>query len=511
MKIFFKVVFSRIAVIFLLLLLQLGVLFSWFYWLGSYSMLISIMLDISAAILIVYILNRDENPAIKMTWMIIIFTVPVFGALLYMFVSTNFGYQVHKKRVREVLEHTKPFLEQEKKVLRHLKVENPQIANLASYMTEYGGYPICENTTASYFPLGENMYEEMKKQLETAKEFIFMEYFIVHEGKMWDSILEILKRKVKEGVEVRFMYDGMCSIVLVPYNYPEKLERFGIKCKQFFPIRPALTTHQNNRDHRKICVIDGKTAFTGGVNLADEYINEREVYGHWKDTSVMIQGDAVNSFTIMFLENWNLSEKKEDDYGAYIRTNPIRMFKAECGYVMPYGDSPMDNENVGEQVYMSILNRATKYVHIITPYLVIDNEMLTALTYAAKRGVEVIMILPYIPDKKYMYLLARTYYQDLIAGGVKIYEYTPGFVHAKSFVSDDMEAVVGSINLDFRSLYLHFECAAYFYKNPVVQDVERDFRETLKKCKQITKEDCENYPKKQLIAGHFLKLFAPLM
>lgn len=474
-------------------------------------MLISILLDLFAAILIVYILNRDENPSFKMTWMIIIFVFPVFGGLLYVFVTTNFGYQVHKKRVEEVLEHTKPFLQQNNEVIQHLKVENPQIANLASYMTRYGGYPTFEHTRASYFPLGENMYEEMKRQLETAKEFIFMEYFIVHEGKMWDHILDILKKKVKEGVEVRFMYDGMCSIALVPYDYSKKLEQFGIKCKEFFPIRPALTTHQNNRDHRKICVIDGKTAFTGGVNMADEYINEKVVYGHWKDTSVMIQGDAVNSFTIMFLQNWNLSEKEEDNYGKYIRTNSVQGFEAGGGYVMPYGDSPMDNENVGEQIYMSMLHRATKYVHIITPYLVIDNEMFTALTYAAKRGVEVVMMLPHIPDKKYMYLLARTYYKDLIHAGVKLYEYIPGFVHAKSFVSDDMEAVVGSINLDFRSLYLHFECAAYFYKNSVVWDVEQDFQETLKKCKQITLEDCKNYSMLRLLAGHFLKLFAPLM
>ncbi len=509
MKIFSKIVFSRVAIIFLLLLLQLGVLFSWLSWLESYSIWISIFLDFFSAVLVIYIVNKDENPAFKITWMVLILIFPVFGALLYAFVATNFGYQVHKKKVTEVLEHTKPLLKQQNEVIRHLRIENPQVANMASYMAKYGGYPTCENTKASYFPLGETMYEEMKKQLETAKEFIFMEYFIVKEGMMWNSILEILKRKVQEGVEVRFLYDGMCSIMLVPYNYPAKLRAYGIQCKQFFPIRPALSTHQNNRDHRKICVIDGRVAFTGGVNLADEYINKKEVYGHWKDTAVMLEGDAVNNFTIMFLQNWNLSEKIEDDYKNYIRNHSVLSY--DYGYVMPYGDSPMDNENVGEQIYMSILNRATRYVHIVTPYLVIDNETFTMLTHASKSGVEVIIMLPHIPDKKYMQLLARTYYKDLICTGVKIYEYIPGFVHAKSFVADDTEAVVGSINLDFRSLYLHFECASYFYKNSVVMDVERDFQTTLSKCKEITLEDCKKYSKLQLLAGHVLKLFAPLM
>ena len=305
------------------------------------------------------------------------------------------------------------------------------------------------------------------------------------------------------------MYDGMCSLILLPYGYPKELEKKGIRCKMFSPIKPTLSTYQNNRDHRKIVVIDGRTAFTGGVNLADEYINAKVRFGHWKDTAVMIKGDAVTSFTMMFLQMWNVTEKEQDDYPVYLR-EPLPVEGGE-GYVLPFGDSPMDNEQVGEQLYLDILNQAEDYVHIMTPYLILDDEMENALCFAAKRGVDVTLIMPHVPDKLYAYLLARTYYPELIEAGVKVYEYTPGFVHAKEFISDDSKAVVGTINLDFRSLYLHFECAAYIYRNPVVLEIERDFQATITKCKPVTLEECRRYPFFKRAAGRALRLFAPLM
>ena len=304
------------------------------------------------------------------------------------------------------------------------------------------------------------------------------------------------------------MYDGTCSLILLPYNYPKKMEKMGIKCKIFSPIKPALSTYQNNRDHRKILVIDGNVAFTGGINLADEYINKKVVYGHWKDIGIMLKGEAVKSLTLMFLQVWNINSKEEEDYGKYISN--AREEDAE-GYVMPYGDSPVDNENAGELVYMDVINTAKDYVHIMTPYLILDNEMMTSLKYAAKSGVDVKLILPHIPDKWYAYLLARTYYKELIEAGVKIYEYTPGFVHAKAFVSDDKKAVVGTINLDYRSLYLHFECAVFTYKTTLAYDVEKDFQETLKKCEKITIENCKKFSIFKRIIGQILRLFAPLM
>lgn len=394
--------------------------------------------------------------------------------------------------------------------MRALRRESPEVANLAHYIDRYGGYPAYRNTEVTYFPLGEDKFAEMLIQLEQARKFIFMEYFIVHEGVMLDAILDILKRKVKQGVEVRFMYDGMCSLAHLPYDYPKELIAYGIQCKMFSPIVPVLSTVQNNRDHRKILVIDGHTAFTGGVNLADEYINAKTRFGHWKDTAVMIKGDAVKNFTMMFLQMWNISGLAPEAYTRYIQPEG-RISRPAKGYVIPYGDSPLDHETVGKLVYLDIINQAKSYVHICTPYLILDAEMETALKFAAKRGVDVRIILPHIPDKKYVYLLARNHYETLVEAGVKIYEYLPGFVHAKVFVSDDCKCTVGTINLDYRSLYLHFECGVFVYDNPVVFDVERDFQDTLNRCLPMTLAECRKYPLYKRLLGHLLRIFAPLM
>ena len=337
-----------------------------------------------------------------------------------------------------------------------------------------------------------------------------MEYFIIERGIMWDTILDLLEKKAKEGVEIRVMYDGMCAISKLPYDYPKEVQKRGIQCKMAIPIKPFLSTVQNNRDHRKICVIDGRVGFTGGVNLGDEYINKIERFGHWKDTAIMLEGDAVQSLTMMFLEMWNVDERRPEQYEKYL-TSKVPGFYKERGYVLPYADSPFDNENVGEEVYFHILNHSKQYVHIMTPYLILDNEMITTLTRTAKSGIEVIIIMPHIPDKWYAFVLAKTYYKELLKAGVQIYEYTPGFVHAKVFISDDDTATVGTINLDYRSLYLHFECGVMIYNNVVVDKIEEDFQETLGKCQKITLQDVKDRSAMTKIAGEVLKLFAPLM
>ena len=323
---------------------------------------------------------------------------------------------------------------------------------------------------------------------------------------MWGSILKILADKASQGVDVRVMYDGMCEISTLTADYPKRLAKLGIKCKPFSPITPFLSTHYNYRDHRKILVIDGKTAFNGGVNLADEYINREERFGHWKDTAVMLRGSAVRSFTLMFLQMWNLTEENpswdECDFTEEA---------ASDGYVIPYCDCPLDGDKVGENVYMDILYRARDHVHIMTPYLILDNELERALRYAAQRGVDVKIILPGIPDKKLAYSLAKTHYKSLISSGVEIYEYTPGFVHAKVFVSDYEKAVVGTINLDYRSLYHHFECATYMYKTSCISDIEKDFDETLSKCRKVTPETIKNEKITYKISGAIMKVLAPLM
>ena len=322
-------------------------------------------------------------------------------------------------------------------------------------------------------------------------------------------MLDILKRKVQQGVEVRVMYDGTNAMGNLPWHYPELLRSMGIQCQVFSPMRPALSTVQNNRDHRKIVVIDGRVAFTGGVNLADEYINVKPRFGRWKDSAIMIEGEAVRSFTLMFLQLWGLCTGQEENYVEYLTSRPVQ--KANLCYVMPYGDSPLDEELVCETVYLDMIQSAKHYVHIITPYLIVDHEMTQSLTYAAKRGVDVKIIMPAIPDKWYALAVGKTYYPELIRAGVQIYEYTPGFCHSKIMVTDNEEAVVGTINLDFRSLYLHFECGVYLYRSPAVAQVENDFRGTLEQCRLITLEDCRNFSLFTRVAGKALRLFAPLM
>ncbi len=505
-----QVVFGRTMVIFVLLLLQLATLFLLFRWLEGYSVFAYGVMTLLSVALVIHIINREISSCFKISWLIMVMAVPVMGTLFYVFLKTQVGSRVINQKLRGMVKETAPYLKQDPQVAEALRRENPDVANLARYIDLYGGYPVYRNSEVTYFPLGEDKFEEMKRQLEKARKFIFLEYFIVEPGLMWDSILEILKRKAKQGVEIRFMYDGTNTLGRLPYDYPKEMVACGIQCKVFAPVRPALTTVQNNRDHRKILVIDGHTAFTGGVNLADEYINRKERFGHWKDTAVMVRGDAVKSFTMMFLQMWNISGLAPESYTRYLRPE-ITLPQPAQGFVIPYGDSPLDNERVGELVYLDIVQHAREYLHICTPYLILDDEMNTALKFAAKRGVDVKLILPHIPDKQYAYLVARTHFAELIRAGVKIYEYTPGFVHAKSFVSDGQVCTVGTINLDFRSLYLHFECGVFVYGNPVVADVEADFQATLRRCQRITLANCREFPLVKKLAGKALRLVAPLL
>lgn len=516
-----QIVFGRSTLILAMLLFQFGLLFSFMRFLSSYVPYLFGSILIFNIYMTIQILNTVDIPEIKLSWIVLIVLSPAVGAFLYMWAKKEIGHRSVRAMLAAVDEQTRRYVDEPKSLLECLKVEDRPLYNLANYLMENGNYPIYKNTTVKYFPTGEDKFEEMLRQLESAKSFIFMEYFILDEGYMWGRILNVLKKKVEEGVEVRVMYDGMCALMKLPYRYPEELKALGIQSKMFAPILPLISTHYNNRDHRKILVIDGKTAFTGGVNLADEYINKRTLYGHWKDTAVMLQGDAVRSFTLMFLRMWNydrviLSDKKkvlrmpDELYASYLNARQDEHPDAD-GYVIPYGDTPYDSEQVGEMVYLDIINQAVRYVHIMTPYLILDNRMETALRFAAQRGVDVKIILPHIPDKKYAFALAKTHYRELIEAGVKIYEYTPGFVHAKVFSSDDIKGVVGTINLDYRSLYLHFECAAYLYRVPELIEIEKDFTETLEQCHLVTMEDVKKEKLLMRLTGRLLKLLAPQM
>lgn len=502
-------IFSRFGLILFLLALQILFLFSVFQRFEEFLPHIlggAVMLTV---IMVIYLLNSKMNPTAKITWLIVIMLLPVFGVLLFLYTQSDVGHRLLKARINYIITAGKEKIPQSEEVREHLVKENPSVASLAHYMHRSSCHPVFEHTEVTYFPLGENKFEEMLKQLEAAKHFIFMEYFIVDEGLMWGRVLEILAQKAAQGVEVRVMYDGSCEFALLPRDYPKRLKALGIKCKVFAHVSPFVSTHYNYRDHRKILVIDGHTAFNGGVNLADEYINQKEKFGHWKDTAVMLKGDAVKSFTLMFLQMWGIDEKEEEsvDFLSY-PTYPVKKAK---GYVIPYGDCPLDDDKLGERVYMDILNRSLSYVHIMTPYLILDGEMETALKFAAERGVEVVLILPGIPDKAIPYALAKTHYASLLESGVKIYEYTPGFVHAKVFVSDLSEAVVGTINLDYRSLYHHFECATYLYHTDCIQEIEADFQDTLAKCRQVTMESVHKEKWTVKLVGRLMKAVAPLM
>ncbi len=502
-------VFSRFGLILLMLVAQVLILFSIFQWFEEFLPHIFGGTLLFTAVMVVYLLNSKNDPTIKITWLIVIMLLPVFGVLLYSYTQSDLGHRVLKEWVRKTIADTKDCIPQQEETMKRFTAENPGAASLARYMARSGCHPVYENTAVTYFPLGEDKFREMLIQLEAAKQFIFMEYFIVDEGLMWGKILEILAKKAAEGVDVRFMYDGSCEFALLPRDYPKRLKKLGIRCKVFAPVSPFVSTHYNYRDHRKILVIDGHTAFNGGVNLADEYINEKKRFGHWKDTAVMLKGEAVQSFTLMFLQMWGI-DAKENEPARFLGT-PSQPLHTAGGYVIPYGDCPLDSDKLGERVYMDILNRAQEYVHIMTPYLILDGELETALKFAAERGVEVALILPGIPDKAVPYALAKTHYASLLESGVKIYEYTPGFVHAKVFVSDTREAVVGTINLDYRSLYHHFECATYMYGTDCISEIEADFASARAKCREVTMETVRREKWNVKLTGRLVKAIAPLM
>ena len=502
-------IFSRMGLILLLLAFHIFLLVCAFRWFEGFLPHILGGTVIFMTAMVVYLLNSPMDPTAKITWLIVIMLLPVFGATLFWYTQSDLGHRALKKRLNQLMDQTRDKLPQDGEVLERLERTDPGPAALARYLRRTGGYPVCGHTGVTYFPSGEAKWEELLRQLEQAERFIFLEYFIVDEGVMWGRILEILARKAKSGVDVRVMYDGTCEFSTLPHDYPERLRQLGIRCRIFSPVTPFLSTHYNYRDHRKILVIDGHTAFTGGVNLADEYINRRERFGHWKDTAVMLKGDAVPSFTLMFLQMWSIGEK-QPEFDRFLSC-PAGGPAEPAGFVIPYGDCPLDRDKVGERVYMDLLNRAQRYVHIMTPYLILDGEMETALKFAAERGVDVTLILPGIPDKAAPYALAKTHYPSLLESGVKIYEYTPGFVHAKVFVCDGHEAVVGTINLDYRSLYHHFECAAYLCGVPCVPDIEADFQATLARCRRASLQTLRQEPLLRRLAGPVLKAIAPLM
>ncbi len=505
-----RVIFSRTGIILLLLAAGAGLMllltFNFAKWLSNTLVGATIVFQI---VTVAVLINSRMDPSAKITWLILIAVAPVIGGAFYFFSKGNWGNRAFSRRVNNKIEMNRSVIRQDPKVIRCLTERDPQEAAVAKYIASTGCYPVYQNTSVRYYPCGEDYWQDMLTDLENAGSTICLEYFIIQEGKMWGEILDILARKAKEGLMIRVLYDGTCELTRLPHDYSKRLRALGIECHMFSPLLPFVSTHYNYRDHRKITVIDGKIAYTGGVNLADEYVNILHPFGHWKDSGIRVEGSAAESFQLMFSEMWEVSDPSVPLSRTVVR-NDTEPREAK-GFVLPFGDSPFDGEKVGEQVYMDFLNRAERYVHIMSPYLVLDGELQNAICFAAQRGVDVCLILPGTPDKRFTFLLAKTYFPILVESGVKIYTYTPGFLHSKSVVADGNRAFVGSINLDYRSLYHHFECGAVLYDVPCIAEIEEDFQKTISECESVTSERLKREKLLPRIAGGILKAVAPLL
>ena len=463
----------------------------------------------------VTIINNDTPDVYKISWLFLVFLLPIAGLVMYIFLANK---QTSKKNRRFLQRYSRPLLivpnsDEEDKKIEEL---SPSGAAISRYIEKASGGAPHDQTSLEFFPLVDDAFPVILEEMKKAKHYIFLEFFIVSPGKMWDSMLAILEEKAKEGLDIRFIYDDVGSLGTATHGYAEELTKKGIRTVVFNPLRPFLDVRMNNRDHRKILVIDGHTCFSGGFNLADEYINAEVRFGHWKDNAILLKGKAVTNFTMMFLANWvtnnDLNEDVDKDYydsSTYIEE--IGGYPKSEGFVQPYGDLPFDKEAVGETVYTQLLNRANRYVYMTTPYLIIDAEMQRACINAAKRGVDVRLIMPHIPDKNAVFHLSRSFYGKLMAAGVKVYEYTPGFVHEKMFICDDEMATCGTINLDYRSLFLHLECGTFMVKTPCIAKMKEDYLDTVSLSHEVTREEWTRWREKNYFFWMTLRLLGPFL
>lgn len=496
----------------LAILLEITFIYILYFRLETRFVWMSYIITFLAIFLVLFIYARHETPSMKMPWLIIISAFPIFGVFLYLMIGLNKGTRDMVNRYRSLDDKLLPLLPANDPVLDELEKSNTGVANQFRYIRDYAGFPVFDNTDVKFYDDGASGFAAQLEELKKAEKFIFMEYHAIEDSTSFQPLHEILKEKAAAGVEVRVFYDYVGSMGFIGNSFIDKMEADGIKCRVFNPMNPVLNFFINNRDHRKITVIDGKVGFTGGYNLADEYFHVTEPYGHWLDSGIRLEGEAVKSLTITFLENWNAIRGDDDDDKNYGRFLPEVTYEAkEKGYIQPYADSPLDEEHVGENVYMNVLRNAKKYAWFITPYLIITDEMNSAFALAAKSGVDVRIITPGIPDKKIIYSVTRSYYAALARNGVRIFEYTPGFCHAKQCVADDEVATCGTINLDFRSLYHHFENGALMYDLEAVADMKQMFEEVFPKCREVTEDYRTGRSRFMRVIQVVLRLAAPLL
>ncbi len=508
MKKLYKFVYYRIAFAVFAVIVQVALLIIVLTKFNVYQDYFYAAFGILSFLIVLFLVNKNMNPEYKIAWIIPILLFPVFGWLFYLMLGGNRLSNRLKRKMKYVKEKYCDAISSNHMLLK--EIDKKCILSQAYYIQKFAHCPLYKNSYAGYFPNGESLYVSLLEELKKAEKFIFIEFFIIEEGVMWGSILDILKQKVQKGVDVRVIYDYMGCIMTLPYRYDKTLESYGIKCSAFNPFKLTISSRLNNRDHQKIIVIDGKSAYTGGFNLADEYINIHEKYGYWKDSGILVKGESVHSFTVMFLAMWDYIRNIDENFDLFKAKNCQDNDNFYDGYIQPYNDNPVNDESVGENVYLNMINKAENYVYIATPYLVIDYKMQSALCLAAKQGLDIRIITPYIPDKKHVNILTKANYKELIKSGVKIYEFLPGFIHSKLFLCDDCCGTVGTINLDYRSLYLHFECGVWMYDTNAVMQIKQDFISTFDQCKAVSLEECDaNLITK--IMRIFLRMFAFLM
>lgn len=517
MKKVFNRLFSKLVLIGITILIQFSWIVYTIYITTDGNPVANTILHTISLVCALYVVYKDMKLYNKLSWVFLILFMPIIGCPCYFLFGRSDMTKKVRTKMSDIEKMVSPLRIEDKEVKNALFMEDEIAWKQSNYISNTAKYPVYREVDSKYYKVGQEMFADMLKDLKAAKEFIFLEFFIMDPGIMYNSIIDILEQKAKEGVHVRMIYDDFGCIRNFPSKFYKELQEKGIHCACFNPFRPSLDVIMNNRDHRKILVIDGMIAYTGGINLADEYINEVERFGYWKDAGIRITGEAVWSFTTMFLEMWSFITKSSENFTRYkaVGNDAVQEErKAESckkGFVQPFADSPLDKRYVGEAVYLNLINNARRYVYIFTPYLILSTELITALINAAGAGIDVCIVTPGIPDKKMVYLLTQANYETLIRGGVKIFQYTPGFIHSKCFVVDDEYACVGTINLDFRSLYLHFECGTFMYKTACISGVKEDAIATFAKSRQILLEDCENKNFFFQLFLSVLHLFAPLL
>lgn len=502
-----RVIASRLIITLIALCVQAIWIYNIFIFLAPHAIWIDAILRMLAFLFVLYVVSQKNEGAYKILWLIIILTLPVFGSIMYIFWGDKKTSKPLDNKIKEARKEISNAPFQNEKILEKLKIEDPHLAQNFAYIQRKTGFPVFENDSTEYFKIGEELYQSILESLKKAKKFIFVEYFIIAEGKFWNSMLEIMEEKASQGVDVRIIYDDFGSLTTLPKGYSYLLLKKEIKCIQFNPIKLFFSGTLNNRDHRKILVIDGKIAYSGGCNLADEYINEYERFGHWKDIGFKTTGPVVQSYTYMFAEFWNAFSKDkipEKD----IKISKIDI-KEECGYIQSYYDSPTNPDAISNDLYSDLLSQATEFAWFYTPYLMLGDSLKDSFIRAAKRGVDVRIYMPGIPDKAIAFRLSRSYYKQLLEAGVKIFEYTPGFLHAKAVLVDDNIGTIGTVNLDYRSFFLHFECNTLFYEVPALKELKKDMQDTERKCKEIKIEDTKKSIFSRIFNG-VLRIFAPL-